>query len=1289
MTKKRLLHILLALFIIIFTGVVILPNDAKAMHAAGKEDWHGQAEGEEDKEKPKCPYKDPDCCPKEGSPIYLYSGEHFYTHVDMELPGLIPIKIRRHYSSFSLYNAEFGYGWIMNYDYKLYRQHDGNMLLRRGCYDRDVFTNNGDTYTGPDDTFETITDNQDGTYTLHTSEKENYHFDLNGCLSAIEDQNGNQLVFTYSTTKLPINGISPFSNIQTPIVIGYTYQLQKIEQYTGGAATGRYIEFTYNDDGRITRAADSFGKEVFYLYDENGTGDLTAYIDAEGNSYEYTYQDHLLTELSDAGCNECGVYITEYDSNGRVTRQTHGNNILEFNYITLYEITEVVHKVYNDLTGAFLREYKKTYHFDEHNNLIQETTQNDSETITWQYTYNDQRLRTQKTDPIGNVTDYTYDDKGNRLTEILTMTDSTMLTITCTYDAKSNKLFQELSASWDAQTYRTEYSYDINSNLTGEIKILDEETNYTTSYTYNQDGTINTKTDPLGNQISFEYNAYSRITRIYDPGNPSHQTLFTYDNWGNQTSVTDANNNTTTVTYDNLNRPVTVTNPLGEQTIYTYIGRNLVQVEEGRAGVASGHIIRIEYDDMNRKSAVIRETAGGDITVASYTYDSEGNILTLTNGLGNTTTYLYDTIGRPQSVFDPLGNTVSYTYDYLNNITGKTDAENNTTNYTYNGISQLTGETRADGSFITYTYNGIDKLTALTDGNNHTTTFIIDRLGRVKSQIGPDGNASQFTYDGNNNLIQKIDANGAAILYAYNAYNRLTSVTYPNNTVTFAYDNAGNILSYNDGTTQASYTYDALNRIASVQTSYPFGNKTVSYTYDRFGERATATYSDTGEIDYAYDALNRLTTIEKLGLSIVTYAYDNASRLTAKILGNGTAISYTYDNANRLLNLVPDVGGPVSYTYDNTGNRLSRTDQDGTHSYMYDTIYQLTSADHPEGITDENYSYDNVGNRLSSSAYDDWSYNAVNQLDSYNNALVTFSYDNNGNMLVLHSPGEGGTEKTTTYTWNYENRLTSAETPGITASYYYNPFGIRLSKTVNETTIWYLYDREDIIGEYDNNGVLLRSYIHGQGIDEPVKLIDESSGEEYYYISDALGSITQIQDNSQNVVEYYKYDSFGIPVIYDNEEIELQESALSNPYLFTGREWDSEIGLYYYRARYYDADLGRFISKDPIGFEGDGPNLYAYVKNNPIRYVDPYGLWGLTWPGTRYCGPGSWKGKPKNCYDRACKKHDDCYVECGVSAYNRWNFRNIKKPCPLVCDIIFILEWRDCKDEEKCKDKSN
>ncbi len=245
------------------------------------------------------------------------------------------------------------------------------------------------------------------------------------------------------------------------------------------------------------------------------------------------------------------------------------------------------------------------------------------------------------------------------------------------------------------------------------------------------------------------------------------------------------------------------------------------------------------------------------------------------------------------------------------------------------------------------------------------------------------------------------------------------------------------------------------------------------------------------------------------------------------------------------------------------------------------------------GVMEEDrFSYDQVGNRLSDIANNTYAYNNGNELLNYDG--ISFIYDANGNM-VSKTDSSG----TTSYVYDSENRLIELRTPNAQlVTYKYDPFGRRIEKNVNGVITRYVYDREDILFELDGSSAVLTEYVHGPGIDEPIAML--RNNQTYYYHADGLGSIIAITNSAGQVVQRYEYNSFG-------EITYVQDPNFLQPYTYTGREYDNESGLYYYRARYYDAKVGRFITQDPIGFAG-GINKYIYVNNRPTIFIDPTGL---------------------------------------------------------------------------------
>ncbi len=370
-------------------------------------------------------------------------------------------------------------------------------------------------------------------------------------------------------------------------------------------------------------------------------------------------------------------------------------------------------------------------------------------------------------------------------------------------------------------------------------------------------------------------------------------------------------------------------------------------------------------------------------------------------------------------------------------------------------------------------------------------------------------------------------------------------------------------------------------------------------TYDAASNRTSLTAPDTSISTYGYDILNRLNGMANSWAGSFGFGYDALSRRTQLTRPNGITTNYSYDSLSHLLSVLHQVGtntlDGASYTYDPAGNRTSKGNYlNGiTSNYTYDPLYQLTQVTQGSSTT-ESYSYDPVGNRLSSSGVPTYTYNSGNELTS--NSSGSYAYDANGNTLTDPSGKQ--------YTWDVENRLVQAVVPGTnggTTTFKYDPFGRRIYKSGPLGTTNYLYDginsKANVIDEVDNSGNILARYALTNNVDQP--LAEVRGANTSYYEADVLGSVTSLSNPTAGLTNSYIYDAFG--------NLTTTSGTLANPFQFTGRDSDPETSLYYYRARYYAPQIGRFISEDPTQF-GGGNNFFVYARNNPVRFNDPSGL---------------------------------------------------------------------------------
>ena len=706
------------------------------------------------------------------------------------------------------------------------------------------------------------------------------------------------------------------------------------------------------------------------------------------------------------------------------------------------------------------------------------------------------------------------------------------------------------------------------------------------AYTYNSYGQIATTTSAEGIVTKFDYYTdpndaenYGRLWKTTvdvgtDPACLNIVSTVEYDSYGHAAMVTDDHNNTTELTYNALDLLVKtkLPAPFSYETEFIY--------------------------NKNEKLARTQQTIGDTTQYTDYTY----NLL-----------------DKLTSVMDPLEHVTSMGYDDNENITSVTDAEENVTHSEYDERDMLWKTTDAEGGVTEYTYDANGNLVAITDAEGNVTTYTYDHFDRLMYTTYPDDTYKAYTYNILSQMTSSTNRNGDTVTNTYDNVGRLVSMVGPDNdpNIAYTYDIAGRVVEVDDSGAVTGFSYDRLGRAIQVEDAE---SRLVDYSYDNLSRRTALVYPDNSYITYEYDELSRLTMIIDDSNDVVAeYTYDELSRRTLVTLQNDANAVYTYDLANRLTaldNSLPDPNNAVvtfDYSYDNVGNRLSMTvDGNDLHSYDYDDIYQLTDVDYPAGAgADTAYAYDKVHNRTSTDDGDVVSYTA-NDLNQYTAVgAASLAYDNNGNLT-----DDGAFD----YEYDIFNRLIRVEENSITiAEYGYDYAGKRIVKNVGGAVTKYAYDGDQVIAEYDGSDTLLRKFIYGPGIDEAIYMItvDGQTETRYYYHYDGLGSVVALSNMNGDIVEAYAYDVFGEPTIYTaagadglwrtSDDTTATASAIGNPYLFTGRRYDNESGLYYYRARMYAPELGRFMQTDPIGYT-DGMNWYAYCGNNSSSFVDPMGL---------------------------------------------------------------------------------
>ena len=575
--------------------------------------------------------------------------------------------------------------------------------------------------------------------------------------------------------------------------------------------------------------------------------------------------------------------------------------------------------------------------------------------------------------------------------------------------------------------------------------------------------------------------------------------------------------------------------------------------------------------------------AAGKITQLKFT--AKGELQSIQDPLNRSTAFTYDTNGYLNQISAP-GNTVyKYSYDASGRLLSQTDPLNQTVSFTYSGSSDSPVTVKDQkGNVLSYGYDASGNLTGITYGTNQSETF---------------------TYDASGRLTKAMERSGDTFVYGYDSAGRLTTKTFKDNTYeAYTYDGAGSLATVRDvrgGVT--ALTYDTNNWLTKIV--YP-GGRFLSYAYDASGRRTQMKDQSGFTTNYSYDSAGRLAELKNAsGARIVAYDYDVAGRLIKETNGNGTYTSYTYDAAGQLLKIANykvdnTVNSSFEYTYDSLGRQTTAKSLDGTWTYTYDATGQLTrsqliSTNASIANQDVQYVYDAAGNRIrtiENGVTRTYITNALNQYTQVGAAVYTYDLDGNLTKVV-----DGA--KTFTYTYNAENRLTKAVTPDGTFEYVYDALGNRAASIANGVRTDYVVDPfglGDVVGEY-NGTSLVANYAHGLG------LVGRFSGSgAAYYDSDAIGSTIGLTNGAGSYVNRYAYRPFG-------EDL-LKTEGVANGFEYVG-QWgvmDEASGLDYMRARYYTPGAGRFMNQDPIGLLGGDLNVYRYVFNSPISWVDPEGL---------------------------------------------------------------------------------
>jgi RHS repeat-associated protein len=1024
---------------------------------------------------------------------------------------------------------------------------------------------------------------------------------------------------------------------------------------TGGEQS---MAVRYDGNGNAVLEVDPLGRETAFVYDplnrlvekiepewRQGKPRTTRYVyDGDGNLLTETLLDETL-----GGESADRVKSFAYDELSRLVEATDAVGAA-----TLFEY---------DTEGNRIREIDPKlnlvrHDYDARNRLVRTTVHLDRVTdparqVVTEYAHDAVGNRIEERWPNGNVVQHVYDG----LDRLLSTTDSLGPVASFEYDARGLR-----TAALDANGNRTETDYDALGRAVE--KRLPE--NRTMTMSWDVAGNQLTETDARGHTTSFEIDRLDRRVRTIDPAPSAFETSVTYDLAGNKLTETDRRGNTRSFAYDALDRLVRTTDPepfLYEATFGYDAAGNLLR-ETDRRGIVTTHA----YDGESRRI----ETRRADLVIESVEYDENGNRRFITDANGHVTGFevderdlltaenrplaaitrhTLDDMGDVVETVDPEGRVMASAYDPRRRRIEVTDGASETTVHAYDGSGNKTSTTLPESNVWTYRYDAADRLVEVedpttavtafaydansnlitqTDANLNAATFAYDELNRRVSKTYPGGGAVEtMAYDPSGNPLTRTDPEGKVTTYAHDALDRETLRSYPPPAEPTGDDLASiaTVFDPNNNPTQATETrtgptgdrvttktYDAFDRLLSVTD--PDG-KALTYGYDAAGNRIRLTDPDGRQTLYAFDELNRPVSVTLPNVGVTAYSYFRDSRLKSVAHPNGTRSTQTYDAAGRIATILNTQGTPgatvssYEYDYDGNGNRIEQIEINGgpaeTTTYSYDLADRLLSVAYPDRTV--SYTYDPAGNRLTELetepggavvADKTYAYDARDRLLSVTDAVdptasATYTFDANGNRTSQARAGI-----VTEFLYDARDQLTEVRRDAtLLESYRYDYQGLRNRKAGPAGIFRYVYDDQSVLLQTDAAGLTVAKYDYGP--DRLLSLAHATEGRQYY-LFDGLGSVVDLTKPDGALSARYQYDAWGNP--------RGGAGASFNPFGFTGHERDDETGLYYAKARYYDPELGLWLTEDPFQGEIDTPpslHRYLYAFQNPTVYVDPTG----------------------------------------------------------------------------------
>ncbi len=701
-----------------------------------------------------------------------------------------------------------------------------------------------------------------------------YTYDGNYCKRSFTDANGNTTYYRYNGNLKPTVTTLP---------------------------DGNTVRHEYDGEDRLVATYDQLNNCTVTDYDSAGR--VTAKHDAEGYCTEFCHDavGNIVSEVNQNG----GTTLRTYDANGNLLTVTdaEGNTTRHW-----YDSMSKLIRTVDALGGATVYKYSQagdllsvtdasgntvTYEYDDYGNKVKETDANGN---VKQFVYDANNNLTVTIDAQRNVTTHTY-DSCNRLVSVTNAEDRK---VCYEYDALGNRI-----AVTDAKGNTVRTTYDANGNI---LCVTDAKGNIQTAYEYNELNLAVAVIDAIGNTTEYCYNGIGKTCSITDA--LGHSKQFIYDRRGNNTDVIDALGNRSSMYYNGLGNVTSIHGPTGAKTQYTYDSMGRLVAETN----TMNNVVRIGYNELNRKESY----TNGRGQKHRYTYDAMGRMRAHVKPEDDVS-YTYDKNGNLLTVTDKNG-TISREYDELNRVTKYTDTFGNEIGYEYDKIGNLIKLTYPDGTAVKYTYDANNNMTSVTDWAGRVTRYTYDENNLVTKVVKPDKSVTTTTYDTAHRITSSVERRSTGSLISGYKY---------------TFDDLGRISTESclDKGTKFWYTYDSLSRIVHKLTTDLYGNHMYeeSYEYDAAGNIRYTTDNCCEENSYSYTSNNRLKSYNGYNVG-----FDEDGNMLY-FYQDGTKCSLTYDSSNRLLS-----AKSCKYTYNAENTRIKKVYGSTATTYVYNTVAKLS-----------------------------------------------------------------------------------------------------------------------------------------------------------------------------------------------------------------------------------------------------------------------------------------------------------------------------------------------------------